>query len=298
MTVESLYNSSKLAHDSKVSSYVERFTKELLDVTMKGVFKAELWIDDADYSYLSGKNVCVYDDEPRAYIFESIAAIKEKYSGITVLPEYENGYIIFFTVSWDVGILFDLSKSVNDTKVSSYVDKFTKELLDATRRGVFQTQLWIDEADISTASDKNVRSYDDEPRPYILESMEAIKKKYTGITETPEYEDNHIIFFTVSWNEGPLYDITNTVNETMAASYLEIFMKEIIDATKAGRYSTKLVVPESEFDYDTSDSPNKYIFTAIRAIEEAYSGIKINECKDSNGYLKHFRVNWDILCNN
>jgi hypothetical protein len=177
-----------------------------------------------------------------------------------------------------VETLYNCSKSVNDIVVARIVNQFTKDILDATKRGVFQTKLEVCITDINPSEDG--------PRLYVLASMKAIKKKYREIREEAHYENGYITHFTVSWNKGPLYDLSKI------ALYIEGYTKDIIAAANKGMYSTNLVVPESEFDYEYLVNPRPHIFTAIRAIEEAYAGIEVKECKQG-GWITHFTVSWD-----
>lgn len=181
--------------------------------------------------------------------------------------------------------LYNSSKIVNDAKTSSYVERFTKDLLDATKRGVYHVNLWFDDEDTDYMSDK--------PRPYVYKSIDIIKEKYRGITEELQFECGYVVGFIVSWKSSDtLSNLSKITNTTMTATYVEIFTKGIIDATKKGRYSTELRIPDYEFNYDISDDPCPYVFAAIHAIKDIYKGIQVYECK-KDGYLKHFLVNWD-----
>lgn len=125
MSVETLYNSSKYINDAKVSSYVERFMKELLSATKRGIYQTKLLIYDEDIDY-------EMSETPHPYVFTSIDIIKEKYAGIKVETCMEDGYITHFTVSWDLDVTNKYKQSINtiDIKESDIMESKAHNVKD------------------------------------------------------------------------------------------------------------------------------------------------------------------------
>lgn len=188
-SVESLYSLTTSVIDSRKLWYVERFTQDILDAISKGLYSTKLYINDCDFDWH------IIDENPHPYICTSIEYIKKKYIGIQIKEcKNSDGYLTHFIVSWDTGVLYNLSKRVNDIKINTYVEQYTKDILDATNNGLYYAKLYVDECDCYYGADGN-------PYPYVYASIEHIKKKYIGIyIEEYKFGECDLTYFLARWD--------------------------------------------------------------------------------------------------